>query len=189
MSKRGMLAAWLLAAAAAAPAAAQTAPTRFSLTPYAAYGFYGRLPDDGPDLKEAPAFGVRAAYHLSPQLALYGNFQRSQPEVESLGGGDARVDHWSAGVEFSYAPRGGAENVIPLNLEAGIGQVRYDFPGGVLGDGRVNDLAANVGISSALSLGRNLAIRWGVNDYISNFQGDSGLANQVFVNAGVELSF
>ena len=121
MKKTGLMAAALAAAVLAVPAAAQTAESRISVMPYVGYGFYGTLGDDGPRLSEDIAIGGRAAYQLTPQWGLYGNFQRSTPAVND--GEDATVDHWSAGVEFSYFPRGGAEGIIPLMLEAGVGQV------------------------------------------------------------------
>ena len=183
MKKTGLMAAALAAAVLAVPAAAQTAESRISVMPYVGYGFYGTLGDDGPRLSEDIAIGGRAAYQLTPQWGLYGNFQRSTPAVND--GEDATVDHWSAGVEFSYFPRGGAEGIIPLMLEAGVGQVRYDFPGGT----KVNDLAGSIGISSALAVSRGLSVRWGVNDYISNFDGDGGLTNQIFAQVGAELRF
>jgi len=182
MRKTAFVAAALAAAALTAPAAAQTAP-RISVMPYVGYGFFGQLPDGGPRLTEDVAVGARASYQLSPQWGVFGNFQRSTPAVDD--GADATVDHWSAGVEFSYFPRQGAEGIIPVMIEAGIGQARYDFPSGT----KVNDLAGNIGISSALALSRNLAVRWGVNDYISNFDGDRGITNQVFAQVGAELSF
>jgi hypothetical protein len=187
MRKNGILGAALAAAVLALPAAAQT--PRISVMPYVGYGFYGALPDGGPELGADVAFGGRASYQLSPQLALYGNFQRSTPDVN--GGADATVDHWTAGVELSYFPRQGAEGILPLMFEAGIGQVRYDFPGSIPGlDGQeVSDLVGNIGISSALALSPSLAVRWGVNDYISSFDGDRGITNQIFAQVGAELSF
>lgn len=186
---------WLAAAVAMAAVAvtgsaahAQTGLAgRISVEPYAAYGFYGNLPDGGPELKSAPAFGARAAYQLSPQWAVFGNYQRSQPEVGDSGV-DVKVDHWSTGVEFSYAPRGGAEGILPILLEAGVGQARYSVDGGVLGDSDRSDLAVNIGIGSALQLTRNVAVRYGVNDYISNFD-DRGITNQIFAKVGAEITF
>ena len=176
----------LLAAAAATPAAAQLGGG-LSVTPYVGYGFYGTLPDGGPRLPEAVAYGGRAAFQLSEQFALFGNFQRSQPNVEGIATDrKATVDHWSAGFEFSYVPRGGAEGMLPVLLEAGLGQARYDFDD-VFGT-KSSDLAANVGVASALRLSRNFAIRYGANDYISNYE-EQGVVNQVFVNVGAELSF
>ena len=189
MSKTGFFAAVLAAAALAAPAAAQTAQPRISVMPYVGYGFYGRLPDNGPELGADVSYGARVAYQLSPQWAVFANGQRSTPDVN--GGADATVDHWSAGVEFSYFPRQAAEGILPVMIEAGVGQARYDFPSALPGvEGtRVNDIAANIGISSALVMSPGLAIRWGVNDYISNFDGDRGITNQIFAQVGAELSF
>ena len=183
MRKIGFMGAALAAAVLALPAAAQAGQPRISVMPYVGYGFYGALPDGGPELGADVSYGGRAAYQLSPQWAVFGNFQRSTPDVN--GGADATVDHWSAGVEFSYFPRQGAEGILPLMIEAGIGQARYDFPSGT----KVNDLAGNIGVSSALVLSRSLAVRWGVNDYISNFDGDRGITNQIFAQVGAELSF
>lgn len=177
----------ILAAAAAAPAAAQSGGA-LSVQPYASYGFYGTLPEGGPRLKESMAYGGRVAYQLSPQFAAFGNFQRSRPEVEGFAADrKISVDHWSAGVEFSYVPRGGAEGMLPILLEAGLGQVRYDWDN-LLGAPNDADVAVNLGLGSAIQFSRNLAIRYGANDYISN-RADQGVVNQIFVNVGAELSF
>ena len=182
--KRTLFAAAALAVAFAAPSAAQTG---VSVEPYVGYGFFGRLPDNGGELEADVALGGRAAFQVSPQVGLYGNFQRSTPRVSQslpLGfraeGGEITVDHWSAGVEFSF-PGSGGVGMSPLQLEAGLGQVRYE--------GGQNDLAANVGVSGALPLSPNLAVRVGAHDFISNLQGERGMVNHVFLKAGVELSF
>jgi hypothetical protein len=138
------------------------------------------------------AYGGEAALQLTPQFALYGNYQRSKPEVE---GGvfqrSATVDHWSTGLEFSYVPRGGAEGMFPIILQAGVGQARYDFTeANIIGsEPKFEDTAANLGLASALRLSPRFAIRYGVNDYISNFRKDLGISNQVFVNVGADLRF
>ena len=183
--KRSLFAAAVVAAALAAPASAQTAG--LSVESYVGYGFFGKLPDNGGELEADVAFGGRASFQVSPQLGLYGNFQRSTPRVSQslpLGfrveEGEITVDHWSAGVEFSF-PGSGGVGMSPLSLEAGLGQVRYE--------GGQNDLAANVGITGTLPLAPNVALRLGANDFISNFQGDRGTVNQVFLKAGLELSF
>lgn len=188
--KRILFALTAVSAVAVAPLAAQQAPTRFAVEPYGGYGFYGDLPDTNTRLDPAIAYGARAAFQLAPQWSVFGNFQRSSPErITGLGGVEANagtvdVDHWAAGVEFSYVPRGGAEGMLPLVLEAGLGQARYS---GFAGGGE-DDLAVKLGISSALQLSRNLAIRYGADDYISNFR-DNGVVNQIFVRVGAELSF
>lgn len=182
-----LLAAALLTAAAAAPALAQ-AGGRISLEPYAAYGFFGTLPDNGPRLEAAAAFGGRAALQVSPQFAVFANAQRSQPKVEGVFERKATVDHWSAGVEFSFVPRGGAEGMLPVLLEAGLGEVRYDLRDVLGGPARESDLAAKLALSSALRITPNFAIRYGASDYISNFR-DRGIANQIFAELGAELRF
>lgn len=186
--KRTLIALAVLSAALAAPAAAQLGG-RLSVEPYVGYGFFGELPDDGPTLEAAVAYGGRGAFQFSPQWALYGNFQQSKPEIGS--GGFASpvltVRHWSAGVEFSYVPRGGAEGMLPILLEAGLGQARYDADFGPLGSDNA-DLAVNIGIASALQLSPRFAIRYGARDFISNWQ-DRGIANHVFVQVGAEFTF
>lgn len=189
--KSGIVVMALFAAAVATPAAGQGVG-HVTIEPYAGYGFYGSLPEESGELGAAATYGGRAALQVTPQFALYGNFQRSKPEMR---GGvferQATVDHWSAGVEFSYVPRGGAEGMFPLILEAGLGQARYDFTEvSTLGLApRFEDTAANLGLASALRLSPNLSIRYGVNDYISNFQKDMGVTNQIFARVGAELRF
>ena len=186
--KRTLFVAALLSTVAAVPAAAQLPMKRIFLEPYVGYGFYGTLPETGAKLEGGFAYGGRASLRLAQQWAVFGDFRRSRPEVlgqlpfgVQVSGDRITVDHWSAGVEFAYAPRGGAEGMLPVILEAGLGQARYE-------DGPT-DLAASLGISSALPLGPNLSLRYGVTDYVSNFDGDRGIVNQVFATVGAELAF
>ena len=175
------LAVAIAAAVAATPASAQFGG-KVSVMPYVGYGFMGGLPGTDAELEADIAFGGRAAYQLSPQFAVFGNYQRATPEVTGTGGGtdgSTNLDHWSAGMEFSYVPRGGAEGMLPVLLEAGLGQTRYE--GG-------SDFAANIGIASRLQLNPMFAVRYGANDYISNYNGE-GVVNHVYVHVGAELTF
>jgi hypothetical protein len=156
------------------PPAAGQMGGNVTVEPFVGYGFFGDLPETGINLESAFTFGGRAAYRFAPQWAGFATFQRSTPS-------EINVDHWSAGIEFAYAPRGGAEGVLPVLLEVGLGQARYQ-------DGP-SDFAANIGVASALQLTPNFAIRYGANDYISNYDGDNGVVNQVFVRIGGELRF
>lgn len=178
MRKGFMLGIVLVSAALAAPAEAQLGG-RVSAEPYIAYGFFGDLPDTNVELDGSVAYGGRVGFQMRPQWGFFGNFQRSNPDIGG-GNGDLTVDHWSAGVEFSYIPRGGAEGMLPILFEAGLGQARYE--------GRGGDFAVNLGLASALQLTPRLAIRYGVNDYISNYNGD-GIVNQVFARVGAEIGF
>lgn len=170
----------------AAPAMGQTGD-RIGLEPFIGYGFFGELPEGGPNIEAGVAYGGRAFFQISPQFAAFGTYQRSQPEVTGLLAGESTIDHWSGGVEFSYVPRGGAEGMLPVILEAGLGQARYEF-GGALSTPQQSDLAVNLGIASALRFSQNFSIRYGANDYISNYDG-RGIVNQIFVRVGAELRF
>lgn len=185
MRKICMTAGIALIIAAPVPAWAQ-AGGAIGIEPFIGYGFFGQLPEGGPTLDEAVAYGGRAFYQMSPQFAIFGTYQRSEPEAVGLLSGETKVDHWSAGVEFSYVPRGGAEGMLPIILEAGLGQVRYEFEGMSSAAARSSDLAVNLGISSALRFSRNFSIRYGAHDYISNYE-DRGIVNHVFVRVGAEL--
>lgn len=188
MMKRSLIAAALTLAAAGAttPASAQLGG-RVSVMPYVGYGFLGSLPGTSAELEADVAFGGRAAYQFSPQFAFFGNYQRTTPEVTGslpggidIEGGEMNLDHWSAGVEFSYVPRGGAEGMLPLLIEAGLGQARYE--------GGESDIAANIGVASRLQLTPMFGVRYGANDYISNFQ-EEGIVNHVYVHVGGEVTF
>ena len=176
----------LLPAALLALVAVNPATAQIKIEPYVGYGFFGKLPDTGAKLEADLTYGGRVGYQLSPQWGIFVNGQRSTPEVTgTLGGGvkvtggQVTVDQWSAGFEFSYIPRGGAEGMLPVLLEAGLGQTRYR--------GGANDLAVNLGLGSALRLSRNLAIRYGASDYLSNYRNGDGIVNQIFVHVGAEL--
>ena len=172
-----------LSAIMTAPASAQFGG-RLSLEPFIGYGFFGELPESSGELGAALSYGGRVGYQIGTQWGAFGTFQRSKPEVTATGvglpGGDINVDHWSAGIEFSYVPRGGAERMLPVLLEAGLGQARYQ--------GGQSDLAVNLGIASAIEMTPNIRIRYGANDYISNFGEDLGIVNQIFVRVGVEVA-
>lgn len=183
--KRILLATTLALAAVVAPNTAEAQfGGRASVMPYVGYGFLGSLPGTDAELESDVAFGGRVAYQLNPQFAVFGNFQRTTPEVTGQGSGvstgSINLDHWSIGGEFSYVPRGGAEGMLPIILEAGLGQARYE--------GGENNFAANIGVASRLQLTPMFGIRYGVNDYISNYRGD-GVVNHIYVNVGAELTF
>lgn len=186
MMKRVLFTA-VLAAAVAAPVAAQTPAPRITVEPYVGYGFFGTLPGTGsPRLEPDLAIGARAAFQLAPQWAVFANGQRATPQIDGTTT-SVNVDHWAAGVEFSYVPRGGAEGMLPIMIEAGLGQARY---GAIGGGATASDLAVKLGISSALRLTPNLGIRYGVDDYISNYGADDrGVANQIFARVGAEIRF
>ncbi|HEV2148739.1 MAG TPA: hypothetical protein VGR37_15145 [Longimicrobiaceae bacterium] len=189
MTHRTLLAAVLLSAAAALPAASQ-APGRLlsvSVEPYVGYGFFGTLPTRDARLEGDWMLGARAGLRLLPQWSAFGDFRRSTPRVTGrlpfgvvVHGEHVTVEHWSAGLAYSQVPRGGAEGMLPLALEAGVGQARYE--------GGPTDLALNLGISSGIAFSPNLAIRYGANSYVSNFDGDRGWTNQVFLTVGAQLS-
>jgi hypothetical protein len=186
--KRALFGTAIFALAAAAPLAAQQ---RITVEPQVGYNFFGSLPGTSTELQPAIALGGRVGYQVAPQWAVFGNFQRSNPEIQGANlalpgvtiqqGRNINVDQWAAGVEFSYVPRGGAEGMLPIQLEAGLGQTRYE--------GGVNDLAVKIGASSAIRFSPNLAVRYGVDDYISNFRGDQGVVNQFTARIGAELRF
>lgn len=163
-------------------ASAQFAPQpRISVEGYLGYNFFGSLPETNAELEGALAYGARAAYQLAPQWAVFGNYQRSNPELTGISQPvNITVDHWAAGLEFSYVPRGGAEGMLPIQLEAGLAQARYE--------GLDNDFGLKLGLSSALQLSPMFAVRYGVDDYISNFQGD-GVVNHFVARIGGELRF
>jgi hypothetical protein len=192
MMKRILAFSAVLGLAAATPVLAQTAGG-ISVEPHVGYGFFGTLPDGGPRIEPAVAYGGRVAYQFADQFAVFGTAQQANTTVDNkvdvggirlpAGTHDARVQHWSAGVEFSFVPRGGAERMLPILMEAGLGQARYRWAGET-----ESDFAVNLGIGSALQLSRNFSIRYGANDYISNFA-ERGVANQIFVRVGGELTF
>jgi hypothetical protein len=179
MTKKILLAAALLAPLHAAPAAAQL----LAVEPFGTYGFYGSLPETNARLEGGWGFGARATLRFAPRLAAFGTAQRSAPELlgrlpfgVAVSGDKVTVDHWSAGLEYSRY----REGALPLALSAGIGQVRYE-------DGPT-DLAGSVGAAAGARLGPNFALRYGITDYVSRFDGDRGWVNQVFVRVGGELS-
>lgn len=178
----GLLAAWTAGARAQE---APPPPPRVSLTPFVAYGFYGALPDDGPELMGDVGLGMRAAYRVAPRLAFFGTFQRTTPELE--GGGNVQVDHWSVGAEYTLRFDGG-DDVPPLLLEAGVGQARYDFDG-LMGEDAFADLALNVGIASVVRITDQFLVRYGANDYLSEFGDGGDIVNHFFAHAGVEFRF
>lgn len=179
----GLLAAWT------GGARAQEAPPpmlRVAVTPFVTYGFYGALPDDGPELMGDVGLGIRASYRVAPRLAIFGTFQRTTPELE--GAGNVRVDHWSAGAEYTVYLNGEGDDVPPLLVEAGIGQARYDFDG-LMGDDAFADLALNVGVASVVRITDQFLVRYGANDYLSEFGDRGDIVNHFFAHAGVELRF
>jgi len=183
MTRTILLAAALLAALPAAPAAAQL----LSVEPFAAYGFYGSLPDTRARLEGGWGLGARATLRFAPRLAVFGTAQRSRPQLlgqlpfGTVDSGDrVAVDHWSAGLEYSRFSSQAGPGALPLALSAGVGQVRYE-------DGPT-DPAASIGASAGVRVGPNFSLRYGVVDYISRYDGGDEWVNQVFARVGAEFS-
>ncbi|HEX8273887.1 MAG TPA: hypothetical protein VF615_14710 [Longimicrobiaceae bacterium] len=183
MTRTILLAAALLAALPAAPAAAQL----LSAEPFAAYGFYGSLPETRARLEGGWGVGARATLRFAPRLAVFGTAQRSRPELlgqlpfGTVGSGDKlTVDHWSAGLEYSRYGSQAGPGALPLALSLGAGQVRYE-------DGPT-DLAGILGASAGVRLGPNFSLRYGVTDYVSRYDGGDEWVNQVFARVGGEFS-
>lgn len=183
MTRKILLAAALLAALPAAPAAAQL----LSAEPFGTYGFYGSLPETNGRLEGGWGIGARATLRFAPRLAAFGTAQRSAPRLlgrlpfgTAESGDRVTVDHWSAGLEYSRFRGAAGPGALPLALSAGVGQVRYE-------DGPT-DLAASLGASAGAQLGPNFALRYGITDYVSRYDGGDGWVNQVFVRVGAELS-
>lgn len=183
MTHKILLAAALLAALPSAPAAAQL----LSAEPFAAYGFYGSLPDTRARLEGGWGAGARATLRFAPRLAVFGTAQRSRPDLLGqlpfgmVDSGDrVTVDHWSAGLEYSRYGSQAGPGALPLALSAGVGQVRYE-------DGPT-DLAGMLGASAGVRMGPSFSLRYGVTDYISRYDGGDGWVNQVFARVGAEFS-
>jgi hypothetical protein len=183
--------AWTLAAAAGLALAstdltAQQSPA-VSIEPYVGYGFYGSLPD-GPNIEGAPIYGGRLGVAVSPRWGVYGRFQTSNPDVTFTSatlpgagfqsGSSQRVSQWAAGVEYDVIPVNTAP--IPITFNLGAGQAQYEFAD--------DDLAVNLGLSSAIQLAPALGVRLGASNFVSDYRGN-GLTHQLFLTAGAELSF
>lgn len=150
------------------------------IEPVLGFGFFGGLPVDAIQLDHGISYGGRATYHVTSRWAAYGTFQRSNTGIVNAGlERGLKVDHWSAGVEYSYVPRGGSGEWRPILLEAGVGQARYQ-------EGP-NDLALNLGAGSWVYAADGIGLSFGVNDYISSYDG-AGIVHQVFARFGIELA-
>lgn len=176
----------LLSAALAAPPPAE-AQGVVAVEPSVGWGFFGTLPDTRARLEGGWAYGARAAIRPLPRWGVYGHAQRSRPRLlgqlpfgSAESGDRVTVDHWSAGLEYSYHRWDARGESLPLVLQAGLGRAMYE--------GGPSDLAANVGISGGARLAPRVALRYSLNDYVSNYDGDRGWVNQVFARVGLELS-
>lgn len=186
MKKKLLSGAVLLSAALAAPLPA-AAQGRVAVEPSVGWGFYGTLPDTRARLEGGWAYGARAAVRPLARWGVYGHAQRSRPRLlgqlpfgTAESGDRVTVDHWSAGLEYSYHRWDATGEALPLVLQAGIGRASYE--------GGPSDPAANLGVSGGARLAPGVTLRYHLNDYVSNYDGDRGWVNQVFARVGVELS-
>ena len=86
---------------------------RVSVMPYVGYGFLGELPGTSAELESDVAFGGRASYQFSPQWAVFGNFQRTTPQVTGSPGAGIEVDQGEIGKGYQLTK----EQVIPISDE------------------------------------------------------------------------
>ncbi|HEX2189748.1 MAG TPA: hypothetical protein VHG51_12655 [Longimicrobiaceae bacterium] len=176
----------LLAAALAAPGPA-AAQGRLAVEPSVGWGFFGTLPDTRARLEGGWAYGARAAIRPLARWGVYGHVQRSRPQLlgqlpfTGVDSGDRiTVEHWSAGLEYSYHRWETGAEALPLVLQAGIGRTSYE--------GGPSDAAVSLGVSGGVPFAPGVSLRYGINDYLSNYDGGAGWVNQVFARIGLELS-
>jgi len=206
---RTLLAAGSLAAAFAAPVAAQApnSGTVLHVSPYAGYMVFGNYLNGpvGTTLSNAPGvlYGTQVGLSLAPQLSLVGNVGYTSSDMKVgipfLGGvavGHSTLLLYDAGLEYDLTTsKGGAAPFTPF-VQAGAGAMKYDVSASVLTTHATN-FAGNVGLGADFSLGRGVALRVLAKDYIGkfNFQDATGFgingntAHNIALSAGLRFDF
>jgi len=199
---------------AAAPLAAQRAPTRaaattkatvFDVTPYAGVMRFGNYLDGplGTSLRSAnaPVVGAQLGLALGPNVGIVGNIAYGSADLEVgvpiLGGidvGTSRHIVYDANVELRM-PVAGRTTVTPF-VQGGVGAISTRLENALIKTSTTN-VAFNGGLGLDISLGRGFGARAMVKDYIGRFdaQDDTGIpvkgdvAHNIAGSLGVRLSF
>jgi hypothetical protein len=194
---------------AVAPLAAQAPGTGTVLhvTPYVGamvFGNYLKGPL-GTSLSNAPGilYGAQAGLSLSPNISLTGNLGYTQSDMKIgiplLGGlsvGHSSMLIYDAGLEYDLASAGSTTPITPF-VQAGVGAIRYDITSASVLTTSATNVAGNLGLGADMSVGRGVALRVMLKDYIGkfNFQDATGLgingetANNWALTAGLRFDF
>lgn len=203
---RAVIAALSVAISSPLVAQAPGSGSVFHVTPYVGamvFGSYLKGPL-GTSLSNAPGmlYGAQAGLSLAPNLSLIGNLGYTQSDMKIgipiLGGvsvGHSSMLIYDAGLEYDLSTTGAATPITPF-VQAGVGAIRYDINESILNTQATN-IAGNVGLGADMTLGRGMALRVLVKDYIGkfNFQDATGFdlngqtANNWALTAGLRLDF
>lgn len=171
--------AWLLAAPAANPLAAQQQPgTSLELTPYAGYLVSGSLAEGplGTSVKNANSMvlGGQLGLRMSRYVALVGNVARastdlrvSAPIVGGMNVGRNAMWLFDGGLQLGGPLPGGVLPIAPF-VQVGAGAVRNELSNSFVNTTATN-FAWNAGAGVDLALAPNLGIRLMVKDYVGKF--------------------
>ena len=171
--------AWLLAAPAANPLAAQQQPgTSLELTPYAGYLVSGSLAEGplGTSVKNANSMvlGGQLGLRMSRYVALVGNVARastdlrvSAPIVGGMNVGRNAMWLFDGGLQLGGPLPGGVLPIAPF-VQVGAGAVRNEVSNSFVNTTATN-FAWNAGAGVDLALAPNLGIRLMVKDYVGKF--------------------
>ena len=205
-----IISATTVAAALAAPLAAQSSTPSasvFHVAPYAGYMVFGNYLNGpvGTTLSSKPGalYGVQAALSLSQNLQLVGNIGTTSSSmrvgVPFFGGisvGNSSMLMYDADLEYDFGgPSTSGVKFTPF-IQAGIGQMRYDITASVL-ETHATNVAENVGLGADFAIGRGMAVRVLAKDYIGkfNFQDATGFgitgstAHNLGFMAGLRFDF
>ena len=171
--------AWLLAAPAANPLAAQQQPgTSLELTPYAGYLVSGSLAEGplGTSVKNANSMvlGGQLGLRMSRYVALVGNVARastdlrvSAPIVGGMNVGRNAMWLFDGGLQLGGPLPGGVLPIAPF-VQVGAGAVRNEVSNSFVNTTATN-FAWNAGAGVDLALAPNLGVRLMVKDYVGKF--------------------
>ena len=160
----------------AAPLQAQSAGTRFGITPYAGYMKFGNLVNGplGTSVRGAagPVYGAEAVLGLTRGVALVGNLAYAKSDLEvglpiagGISFGSSNALMYDAALRLSL-PLGGS-GITPF-VQGGAGAMRQELEVASISTTATN-VAYNVGAGLDVPMGPRLGLQLMAKDYIGKF--------------------
>jgi hypothetical protein len=177
------------------------------ITPYVGYMMFGDYLKGplGTSLTNAPGlmYGTQLDLPLSNNVSLVGNlgytasdFQIGVPFLGGFDAGHSQMYIYDAGLEYNFGSTKTSSIAFSPFVQAGVGAIHYNIDADFLTTTATN-LAGNVGAGADFVVGRGVALRLMVKDYIGqfNFQDATGLgitgqtAHNFALTGGLKFDF
>lgn len=181
----------------------------FQLSPYVGWMMFGNYFRRSDDVvfsnQDRPVYGAQATIHLSPYVALVGNFGYSRSRwtfKNYFGPGQdlnlRRVGVWlfDGDLEFRLPHATGSTSSIAPFVQLGAGGIRYTANAGSIDQGNTN-FAFNAGLGIDIQASRAIGVRLMAKDYLTSLKWtdvtrvsiNDRTSNNVALSLGLNIGF